>query len=238
MSKLSRLSAIAGALMLASGFAFAGSVQYYFTANGVTEGAAQEASALFTFDSASQLRITLTDNVNPTGLIASEVDGLQFTFAGAAPASLTLLSVTPASVINCSQGVAPCPPGDGSTPFGWGSTISGSGGALGAGFNGSGFSFHPYGIVNQNYLASGISDPDFNPLLVGPVTFTFALTGLTFIPEVDSATFLFGAVPNRVVGVDPPVPAAVPEPQTLVLLGLGLLSAAFFVRRRDRAGTA
>jgi hypothetical protein len=64
---------------------------------------------------------------------------------------------------------------------------------------------------------------------VGPVTFTFALTGLDFIPEVSSATFLFGRVPNAVDGRDPP---GVPEPQSVALLGLGLLAAAWSFRRK------
>ena len=230
MPKIMRKSTefiLAAALVLFS-TAVVANVTYTWTADGVTESVAQQATAVFNFSSRNSLTITLTNNVAPTAFITSEVDGLMFSLTSM-PATVTLQSVSAPSVIDCTSGVTPCPPGAGSMPYGWGTTLSGFDFALGAGFSGGGFSYHPYGIVNQSYNAAGLSDPLFNPLLVGPVTFTFALTGLDFIPEVSSATFLFGRVPNGVDGRDPP---GVPEPQSLALLGLGLLAAAWSFRRK------
>ena len=103
---------------------------------------------------------------------------------------------------------------------------TGSGFALGAGFDGSSFAYQPYGIVNANYLSTGgLGDAASNPLLVGPVTFTFALTGMRYAPEVNSVVFAFGDpafVPTRVV----------PEPRSLALLAVGLLAAGWMTRRR------
>jgi hypothetical protein len=229
MEKVNKLIAAAGAALMFSSAAIA-NVIYTWTADGVTENIAQQATAIFNFSSKDSLTITLINNVAPTASITSELDGLVWSLTSA-PATATLLSVSALSVIDCTSGV-PCSPGDGATPYGWGTTHSGLDLALGAGFAGGGFSYHPYGIVNQSFNGAGLNDPLFNPLLVGPVTYTFALTGLNFIPEVTSATFLFGKVPTRVNGVDPP--NGVPEPQSLALLGIGLLAAAWTSHRKRR----
>ena len=226
MRNFEKLVVVGSALMFST--VAAGNVIYTWTADGVTESVAQQATAVFSFASKDSLTITLTNNVAPTSFITSEVDGLLFSLTSA-PATVTLQSVSAPLVIDCTAGLTPCPPASGSTPYGWGATLSGFDFGLGAGFSGGGFSFHPYGIVNQSYNAAELTDPLFNPLLVGPVTFTFALTGLQYIPEVSSATFLFGKVPNRVVGVDPP--NGVPEPQSLLLLGVGLLAVVWTSRR-------
>ena len=240
--------------MLLGASAASATVTYTFVADGVTNSVSQQGTAVFAFsDDATSLTITLTDNVNPTAFIASELDGLLFTLTET-PTALDLLSVTPQSVINCNGVVGPtnsCPAGTGTDPYGWGSTQNGANFALGAGFTGSGFSYHPYAIVNENYLApggqGGLSNNQHNPLLVGPVTFTFSLSGLSFVPEISSVTFLFGTVPDSQQGectgatCDPP-PCTngncgdqnVPEPPAVALLGLALLAAGWAARRRVR----
>ncbi|MGA8033002.1 MAG: PEP-CTERM sorting domain-containing protein [Casimicrobiaceae bacterium] len=218
--------AVAAVLLVASSLASA-NVQYTFYASGVTESYSQQGTALFNFSNdGSSLSITLTDTVDPTAAVLSSITGLQFGLSSV-PTGMSLTSVTAAQVVDCTNSSSPCPPGSGSSPYGWGSMATGSGFSLGAGFDGSAFSYQPYGIVNANYLspggAGGLGDPAVNPLLVGPVTFNFALSGMRFAPEVNSVVFEFG---------DPIGVNAVPEPQSLALLAAGLLAAGWVSRRK------
>ena len=226
--KTRQLFAAAG-LMLATSLASA-NVEYTFYANGVTESYAQQGMATFNFaNDGSSLAITLTDTVSPTAAIQSEISGLNFSLTFA-PATISLTSVSAAQLIDCTNASSPCPSGSGTSPYGWGATSIGNAFSLGAGFDGTTFAYQPYGIVNQNYisLASGgaLATPSNNPLLVGPVTFNFALTGLQFAPEVNSVVFAFG---------DPEfVAASIPEPESLALVAVGLLAAGWIGRRKYR----
>jgi len=224
------LALTAGVLAFACSQAQA-NVVYSFAANGVTESYAQQGTALFDFSNdGSTLSITLTDTVNPTAAILSEISGIQFILSSA-PSAMTLTSVTATAIIDCTNSANPCPPGEGASPYGWGSVTSGNETFLASGFNGSSFAFEPYAIVNANYLSSsgagGLGTPSNNPLLVGPVTFNFALTGLQFAPEVSGVGFEFGD-PVRVAAV-----AAVPEPGSVALIAIALLVLAWGGRYRQ-----
>lgn len=232
MRKTLLAAAAAGIVTLSTG-ASAAIISYTLNANGVTDTFAQQGTAVFTFDTSNlnSFKVTLTDNVSPTADILSELDGLTFNFSSA-PTDLMLQSITAASIVDCTNSANPCPAGTGSFPYGWGATLNGSQVTFGAGFDSgtNSFAHEPFGIVNANYTApggtSGLSSAANNPLFIGPVTFTFAATGLDFVPEVMGVSFDFGTRPTSIAGV-----AAAPEPQSLALLGFGLF-AVWFVRRR------
>lgn len=225
--------ALAGAWIAATSSALAGPMlQSTFTASGVTDSFSQQATAQFAFDlqNPGTFTVTLTDTVSPTADILSELDGLTFGFAQA-PSAIALTGVSASSIIDCTNSTNPCPAGSGSFPYGWGQTFAGGQVNLGAGFDGtSSFSYNPFAIVNANYTApggnTGLSQTDNNPLLVGPVTFTFSVTG-DYVPMVTNVSFQFGKRPTTLAD------AAVPEPTPLALLGAGLFAAWFVRRRRD-----
>ena len=223
---LSTILTVAALGVCSSAFA---NVVYTFSANGVTESYAQQGTATFSFSNdGSQLSITITDTVDPTSAILSEISGLEFMLS-AAPSAMTLTSVSAAGVVDCTNSASPCPPGDGSSPYGWGMRSSSGAITLGAGFDGMSFAYQPYDIVNQNYISiigdGGLSTPSNNPLLIGPVTFTFSLSGLTFAPEVSNVAFAFGDPINVAA-------AAVPEPGTLALITVGLITLGWGIGRK------
>lgn len=236
------LAACGFTLVLVAGAASA-NVVYTFTANGFagSDGRPEAGTAVFNFNnSLTQLTITLTNTTVPQAGpqpwgISSVLDGFLFSMSGG---SLSLSSVLAPATADCTAGhppVVPCTFGPGGTDpsFGWG--LNGAF-ALEAG-NGS---LEPNGIVNGTAQTSdGMGSGPHNPYLSGDVVFTFNLSGLTKAPSVSDVTFEFGTVPDFQPGTcttpggcTPPRQA--PEPQSLVLLALGMVGLAF-VRRQRKA---
>ena len=204
---------------------------YAFDAHGtaLSDGRPNNGSAVFDFTSQS-LSITLANTAGPSQLagISSVLDGIQFTLSNI-PTAITLTGVKAAGTVvvpeaNGSPVVFNNPPGGVTdASFGWSLKASPSGGWLLAAGNGS---FKPNGIVNNNIQnLDGLGNAQHNPYLDGPVTFSFALAGLTTIPQVNSANLYFGTHPD-VQNASP-----VPLPGALMLFGPGLAGLVLLRRR-------
>jgi hypothetical protein len=69
---------------------------------------------------------------------------------------------------------------------------------------------------------------NFNSYVIGPATFTIALSGVTADTTVTAVTFSFGTSPDYFVDST----TAVPEPASMTLGAFGLVSLAFVVAAR------
>jgi len=235
MKKLLVASALAMAL---SGPAFADIV---YTFGGGSDG--QQAIAQFDFSDANTLTLTLTDT-SPIHDLASILTDFHFDLS-ATPTSTSLGTITdtggmetcttstgkPPHITTCSND-----PDTDATGL-W--TLTPSGAHIDMVANGQPQSLHPYGIGNDTFITNaaqdGLTNPQHNPVLLGPVSFDITFTGLTTIPTVSGVVFSFGTTPDLVPGECTsgnncqPI-GETPEPQSLLLVTLGLL-ALLYVRR-------
>jgi hypothetical protein len=221
---------ILGLIVLSTSPVFA--LPIVFTASGTaaSDGRPENAKATINFLSLTKMTITLENTAGPgqLGGISSVLDGFTFTFS-TSPSTITLENAVTIGgspqKLDCSSGTC-VSTSAGSGSYGW--TVTG---ALASPLLAAGnASYKPYGIVNSNIQTTdGIPNAQHNPYLNGPVTFTLDLTGLTTIPDITSASFYFGTVPDIQTGEKQTL---VPEPATMILLGLGLLGVGIAVRKR------
>jgi hypothetical protein len=73
---------------------------------------------------------------------------------------------------------------------------------------------------------------NFDPYVIGPATFTLALSGVNPNTTVTGATFSFGTSPDTFVGGTGGTTPPIPEPSSLVLIGTGLIGATGMLRRK------
>jgi hypothetical protein len=226
------VTALTAALMSVAAVASAAPI-VFTTSNG--SNPAVSGRATFEF-SATTFTITLENLTSPTELTAQELDGLTFRLSPAG--TPTLVSVTAAAILDCGNDNSnPCAPYAGvvAPNNGWG--VSTSAGL--SNLTTTTLGYHPYAIINSNYTLPGsgngnLSNPEHNPLQVGPVVYTFNGT-FNFVSDV---TFFWGTQPFTTTADctencgTPNQQGVVPEPATLTLLGSGLLVAVRNLRRR------
>lgn len=218
---------VVGVLALAP---VAGATSFTFSTTSTVDNYGVSATASFNFTGSNL--VLMLNNTTPNVLhIAQELDGISwsgFTLTGSP-------IVAAAGVIDCEDYSGSACPAElpmPSSPYHWGLVAD----KLAAGSG----SYHPFAIVDT-YTApggkGGISNSSHNPLLLGPVTFTFAYSGSP--TQVTDVKFLWGTSGTPTDGVCtgdncPPPPPPVPEPASLLLLGSGLIGAGSFARWKKR----
>ena len=200
-----------------------------------TGGGPVNASATFT-TSAGQISITLSDLLaNPTD-VGQLVSDLDFVLSNGATAG-TLSSSSGQQISVVSNGSFTLGP---TTSTGWGLNQNVSGGlqldALGfvgpAGLIiGSPGPGNVYGGANSSIAGNG----PHNPFINQTATFTVTNGTITADTTITSATFSFGTVDGiNVPGVPSITVTATPEPNSLVLLGSGIIGLAVWAKKRTR----
>jgi len=193
------------------------SISFTATASGSGNDGPLAASAAFT-TSAGLLSVTITNGLSPTQIVSAgqTVSGLSFILSDA-PGTLGTTSAS-GQLANIGGGIQAFitnVPGD---PVRWlgqgppppegtgffrivGNTITME--AIGGG--------QPSQLIVSSvtsFANPSITGGQFNPLVIGPATFTLALSGVTAATTITQATFSFGTGPDTFITVPGPIVGA------------------------------
>ena len=250
MCRIARLMSLCAALFLP-----AANASTIFTLDTTIGGVPIAATAEFSW-SGSTLEIILTNDTDSISKTIQELTGIHFVLSGT-PVLLDISGSALGGSVNC-IGVAdgdPCPTletgpvdpfavppdlGNGGSPQGWGAVPNYALFTFGAG-NGS---WKPYGIVNENIIGTGnnsnTSNPQHNPMLIGPVVFELVFAPFDVAPTISGVDFYWGTSADHRAGTLCTSPECgtpsgdipqVPEPASGALLAGALMALTLMLRR-------